>query len=242
MRFNGVDLNQVHSAISRSTEVMPGMAAREIATAETAGGELVVGLTTARDEYAVRVNISARTYEEAVEARTRLAAWAASSGSATAALEPEHAPGRAYQAIVKSVGKLEKRFTTVDVVFLLPKPVMYEMTPQIRTARGAEEISLMVGGSAEVQPVIRWEPSTTAEAPKLSLDGVVFFGLSGTVPAGKTLEVNLEKGTVTVDGQHAENRVLFTITNPDAALSPGRHTLRASAAGTWDVRWHNQWQ
>lgn len=242
MRFNGVDLLTVHGAVSRAIEIPPGMAARDIATTETADGELVVDVYSARDEYTVRVNIAARSYEEAMEARLQIAAWAAGSGKNTARLEPTYAPGMAYDAIVKNVGKLEKRFTTLDVVFLLPKPVMYEITPQIRTAASAKELAVMVGGSAPTRPVIAWKPEATASTPRLMLDGEIIFALQGTLAAGQELEIALETASVTVDGVHAEERILYTEGNPDASLTPGKHTLSASAAGEWAVRWHNRWQ
>lgn len=241
MRFNGKDLLEVHEAVSRAIEVPPGMAARDIATAEGADGEIVVGLTAARDEYVVRVNIAARTYEEAFEARLQLAAWAGSSGRQTARLEPTHAPGKAYDAIVKSIGKLEKRFTTVDVVFLLPKPHLYDITPQIRTASGTE-LGVLVGGSAAVQPLLKWTPATSAANPRILLDGETIFGLKDTLSAGQELAWDMETGKLTVAGNEAGSRLLFTVTNPDAELAPGRHTLSVSTAGNIEARWHTRWQ
>lgn len=242
MRFNGVDLNTIHGAVSRAGEVVPGLAARDIATTETADGSTVVNVDGRQDEYTVRVNIAGRSYAEAMEARLRLAAWASSSGKHTAQLEPTHMPGKAYDAIVKSIGKVEKRFTTVDVVFALPRPVLYDITPQIRRATAAQEAALMVGGSEPAQPVIQWKPAAAVNTPRLMLDGVTFFTLGGTLGAGQTLEVALETGAVTIDGEHVESRIVYTESDLDITLEPGAHVLSASATGDLTVRWHTRWQ
>lgn len=243
MRYNGADLESVHPAIGRALEILPGMAARDIATVETTGGEVVTAVYAARDEFRLRVNIAARSYAEALEARLQLAAWAASSGRQTARLEPTHLHGKAYDAIVKSVGDIEKRFGTVEVVFMLPSPFLYDIAPSIVTAAKAAELSMMVSGSAPALPTICWAPATGVESAEISLDGRTILAMQkNSVPSGKTLQLRLDTGAVTVDGAAADDKVLFDRSDLDAELTPGMHTLRANAAGAWDVRWHNRWQ
>lgn len=241
MRFNGAELMTVHPAISRSKEFPPGLAKRDITTFETSNGEIVADVTRAQDEYTVRVNIAARSYTEAMQARDRLAAWAAGSGRQAAWLEPTHAPGRAYKAIVKSVGRIEQRFGTVDVVFMLPDPVMYETMLQSHQATN-KELVFQVAGSAAIQPEIGFTASSAAEGLKITHNGTNLFSIDGEISAGDEVWIALESGAVTVNGEHAEDRTVYTETDFDAEFEPGRHVLEASAEGTLRARWRNAWQ
>lgn len=241
MRFNGKDLMAVHRCISISKEIPPGMPAREIATVEGARGEYVANVTTMQDEFRVIVNIAARTYAEQAQARAALAAWAMSSGNQPAELEPSKTPGRAYTAICKSISKPEERFGTVDVIFLLPRPVMHELTERKRTTSSATELAFMIGGSGPVQPVVSLTPDEDAQDVGLWLDGQKVLQLSGSISAGQTVEARLETGAVLVDGAHEEARIMWTECDLDTELTPGKHTLTASAAGTLTVRWHDEW-
>lgn len=241
MRFNGVDLMTVHPAISRSQEFPPGMAKRNITTVETSRREIVAGVSMAQDEYTVRVNIAGRTYAEAMQAREKLAAWAASSGKQTAWLEPTHAHGRAYRAIVKSVGRIEKRFGTVDVTFLLADPVQYETMLQSHQATNSVLV-FHVSGSADIEPEISFTASEAAESLKIMHNGAPLISMDGAIAAGDTVEIALETGALTVNGEHAENRIVYTETDFDAEFEPGRHELTASCGGTLKARWRNAWQ
>lgn len=241
MRYNGRDLLAVHSAVSIEREILPGMAAREIATTETSRGDIVSNVSAVQDELTVRVNIAARSYDEAAYVRGLLAEWASSSGGGVAELEPTRTPGKAYSAIVKRIGKLEKRFGTVDVVFLLPRPFLHDVTPRARTGTGTE-LAVQIGGSAPVQPVISFAPDAAAEGVRITADGAPFLALRGSIAKGAVLEFKPETGAVTLDGEHVENRLVYTDSNPDAEFAPGRHVFTVSAPGTMTVRWQNQWQ
>ncbi len=243
MRFNGVELTTVHHALSIDKEIPPGMPARDIITVETSTGETVTNVTTVQDEYRVRVNVAARTYDEAMQAREALAAWAMSSRKETAPLEPTHMPGKAYKAIWKSTSPFENRFDVVDVVFLLPKPMPYEVTERSRSGTGVKDLKLRNGGTAPTQLNITYITNTDVNGLKMAIDGAVFFAfrMSYTMPAGAKLEVNMHTCAVTVNGVHAEEYISFTECNPDAEIPPGEHTLSVSAAGELTARWHNEW-
>lgn len=243
MRFNGVDLTAVHHALSISKEIPPGMPARDIATVGTSTGEMVTNVTTVQDEYRVRVNVAARTYDEAMTAREALAAWAMSSGKETAPLEPTHMPGRAYKAIWKSTSPFENRFDVVEVVFLLPKPMTYEVMERSRSGTSVKEVKIRNGGTAPTQPNITYKPDTDASGLTMAIDGSVFFAFrtAYTLKAGAVLEVNMHTGAVTVDGVHAEENTSYTECDFDAELTPGEHTISVSTAGTLTARWNNEW-
>ena len=58
MRFNGVDIRDVHRAVSVEKEIPPGMPEMTIETAQGWDGETFVGRTMGRGSYVVRVNIA----------------------------------------------------------------------------------------------------------------------------------------------------------------------------------------
>ena len=240
MRFNNRDPNLIHPRISVSKEIYPSAPKREIVTVETGSGELVAHVNMAQENATIRVNIAARTYDEAMEARLALTEWAASSRNQTAELEPTHLPGKAYAAILDRITPLENRFTTVDVVFLLPRPVLHNVA-QRRAETTGTELTFATGGTASTQAVIRAVISQAAQEVRMEMDGCLFFAIGGGVNTGQTVEYNMRTGATTIDGVHAENRILYADIDPDIELLPGKHTLRSSVPGTLQARWHNEW-
>lgn len=240
MRFNGKDPELAHAVLSRNGETVPGMPAMDITTVETSRGELLANVSIVQDEYTVRMNIAGRTYEEAMEARLALAAWAGSSREQLAELEPTHMPGKAYSAIVKRLSTLESRFTTVDVVFLLPRPVLHDVTERKATAQGTE-LTVRIGGTASTQLVITTTLTEAAVGLSMDIGGYTFFAMDGSLSAGQTVEVNMHTGALKVDGENAQSRIRYTETDFDIELLPGKHILTASAAGSMTARWKNEW-
>lgn len=243
MRFNGKDIRHVHRAISIAKEIPPGMPNREIATIETARGDEVSAVDVLQDTYRVRVNIAARSLEEAWRVRELLAEWAMSSGKQTAELEPTRAPGKAYDAIVKSISRPEFvfGFATVDVDFLLPRPVMHEMIEKTANGNSTNEITFRVGGSVSVQPAFSIVANAAANGLTLSMDGKQFLKLNRRIKAGETVEVLLKTSAVLVNGEHAEEDIVYTETDMDVELEPGAHKLQSSVAGALKARWRNEW-
>lgn len=240
MKFNGQDPETIHHAISVSKEIYPSMPAREIATVETGNGELAAHVSVRQDEATVRINIAGRTYDETMEARLALTEWAASSRNTTAELEPTNMPGKAYDAILKRIPAIENRFTTVDVVFLLPRPVLHDIAER-RAAGDGTEMVFRIGGTASAQPVVAVTLTSAAEGLRMTVDDVMFFAIGGSLGAGQKVEYNMRTGATTIDGVHAENRILYAEIDPDMELLPGKHTLISSAAGSLQVRWHDEW-
>lgn len=243
MRFNGKDIRHVHRAISIAKEIPPGMPNREIATIETAHGDEVSAVDIMQDTYRVRVNIAARSLEEAWRVRELLAEWAMSSGKQTAELEPTRAPGKAYDAIVKSISRPEFvfGFATVDVDFLLPRPVMHEMIEKTASGTETREIDFRVGGSVSVQPAFSIVLDEPTNGLMLAVDGKTFLSLKGIFGEGDEVDVWLKTSAVTVNGEHAESGIVYTQTDLDIELEPGAHKLQSSATGTLRARWKNEW-
>lgn len=240
MRLNGKDPAQLHRCISVSGEKVPGCAERDVITVERDGGEQPVRVSVRQGEYTVTLNIAARTWDETMQARAAIAAWAAAGENLTAEAEPTRMPGKAYTVTLKSISEIEKRFGTVDVVFTVPTPILHSVAPSTASGTGGKLI-IMTGGTANVQPVLRITPSTSADGISLSLDGKAFFKLRGNVNAGQTLELDIERGAVTIDGEHAEERIVYTDTDMDISLTPGRHEITCSANAAMTARWHDQW-
>lgn len=243
MRFNGVDLRQAHKALSISKEIPPGMPGRNITTVAGSEGEIVTGVDMVQDEYKVNVNIAARNKSEAWAARNALAAWAMSSGERTGELEPTHAPGRAYSAIVKAISPPEFvfGFTMVTVTFALPVPVMHDIHESVASAANATLLAFAVGGDVETQPVITYTRAAEGTNLLFTMDDVNMLRLSGSFAAKQKVEIDLRTGRVSIDGEAAGSRVVYTDTDLDVLLKPGRHTLRVSSTGNLEARWHNQW-
>ena len=128
MRFNGVDVRDIHPRISISKEIPPGCPERTVETVQGWDGETFAAVRTEQGEYLARINIACRTRDDAWEARSRLARWAASSGDGVGELEPTHWPGKAYEAVLGSISAPEFTFgfATVDVTFILPRPYAHD--------------------------------------------------------------------------------------------------------------------
>lgn len=243
MRFNGVDIRQAHRAISVCKEIPPGMPGRNLVTTNTVMGEVLAAVEMTGAEYTVRVNIAGKTREEAWEARTALAAWAMSSGDGLGELEPTRMQGKAYSAIVRSISDPEFvfGFGTVDVIFALPVPVMHDIRTSTATASKAMKLDLLIGGTVGAQPVIEFVSESSGAGVLLKADGANMLRLNGTVNAGEVYAVDLQTGRVEMDGIPIGSRVVYTDTDLDVVLKPGRHLIESSRTGKITARWKNQW-
>ena len=243
MRFNGVDILQAHRALSINKEIPPGMPGRDVETVSGTLGEIVTGVNRTQDEYLVRVNIAARSRKEAWDAREALAAWAMSSGNGTGELEPTNAPGKAYSAIVKTISRPEFvfGFATLDVTFLLPVPVMHDVRESRAVAGTAAELRMAVGGTSPAQPTITYTCGSSGTNLLFTVDGANMLRLKGSFTEKQVIVINLQTGEVTIDGAAAADRLVYTDTDLDVLLHPGRHTIGVNRTGTLEARWRNQW-
>ena len=64
MRFNGIDIRDVHRGISVEKEIPPGMPTRTVETFSGWDGETLAGVTMSRGTYTVRANIACRRPED----------------------------------------------------------------------------------------------------------------------------------------------------------------------------------
>lgn len=241
MIYNGVDLMSVHPRISIAKEIPPGMAPRTVRTIPTQYGEILAGVDIEQDEYIVRVNIGARRRAEAWEARAALAAWATSAGGNAAQLVPTHWPQVAYDAVASRIDPPEFRFGfgTVDVTFVLPTPTAYEL--RTKRAAGDGYVLIDVGGSADAEPSITVTAAADSDGMLLTLDNETFWQISGQISTGDVIEISMQQGSLIINGEHAEQRIVYTATRWRPGFSPGRHAIVSSVAGRVEATWHNRW-
>lgn len=239
MIFNDVDILSVDKTISINKEIPPGMPRREIHTIRGNASEHLGGITKERDEYIVRVNIAAKSADEAWLVRGKLAAWAMNSGEETAQLIPTHRTDVAYDAIVASITppEFKKGFATVTVTFLLPDPVCYDRREQTMTGSGT--MSLTIGGTEEAEPVVTITPATQTSFIRCTLDGKKSMALRGTFAAGIPVEIDFAQGRVSAGGEDINETISFEESSWRLGFTPGSHTLVCTGAS--EVRWRNRW-
>lgn len=241
MRFNGADIKSVHHAISINKEIPPGMPERDLRTIKRRRGELLTGYDLQQAEYTVRVNIAGKNKRIAWEARAALAAWATSSGEKAAMLEPTHWPGVAYDAIAKEVQPPEFKFGfgVIEITFVIPEPVAHDMIPSI--AKGTNGATLDVGGSWACEPVITYTAAEASDGLVIQADGAKLISIKDAIAAGDVVVIDTQEGGLTINGEHAEKRIIYTDTDWELPFAPGIHKLTASASGAVEARWYNRW-
>lgn len=239
MIFNGVDILSVDKTISINKEIPPGMPRREIHTIRGNASEHLGGITRERDDYIVRVNIAAKTADEAWLARGKLAAWAMSSGEETAQLVPTHRTDVAYDAIVSSISapEFKRGFATVTVTFLLPDPVCYDRLEQKKTGSGT--ITLTIGGTQEAEPIVTITPASQATFVRCTMDSQKSMTLRGTFEANVPVEIDFAQGRVSAGGVDMNETISFEESSWKLGFTPGEHRLVCTGAA--EVRWRNRW-
>lgn len=240
MRFNGTSIYDVHRSISIEKEIPPGIAERDVNTVSGWDGETLVGISYKRGSYIVRVNIAGKNPDEAWCVRQLLAEWAASSGKKTGMLEPTRWPGRAYDAIVESISdpEFKRGFAKVTITFVLPRPIAYSV--RYSHSSGTGSASMQVLGSAGCKPTIKKSITAAQNGASFALDGATFFKLNGDFAVGDVIEIDTKAGNVTINGQHAEDRVDFTASRWRPGFVQGAHTI-TSAHGELEVKWRDEW-
>ncbi|MBP3657583.1 MAG: phage tail family protein [Clostridia bacterium] len=243
MRYNGVDIRTVHPAISVNKEIYPGAARREVVTVRGNRREIYAGHRSEQSEAVIRVNIAGRTRDEAYEVRALLAAWAASSGEATAMLEPTHWQGKAYEAVLSEISEPEYIFghTTVDVVFALPDGRAYDLAESMASGEGG--VNMMIGGSDKATLIITQIMSGATSGLTWTMDGERILKLKSSYKAasGAKIVADFASGSLTADGTHIEAQIDYTASTWQPRTTPGEHALTSNNAGTIEARWRNRW-
>ena len=241
MRFNGVDVRELHPRISVSKEIPTGYPERSIETVSGWDGETFAAVRTGRGEYQARINIACRSIDDAWEARARLAQWAKGSGDGVGELEPTHWPGKAYEAVLESISPPEFHFgfAEVDVVFTLPRP--YAHDTYISRAIGSGRAEMAVGGNGTVSPTIQQTIQTARTGLHWTMDGGDLLTLTGELAEGAVVEMDTQTGSLTIDGLHAESLIDYTASRWRPGFTPGVHQLASNDGGQLVASWRNEW-
>lgn len=241
MRFNGVELLSVHPALSIEKEIPPGTAGREIKTTEGTDGDIITEERLSRVEYIVRVNIVAKTRKEGWAVREMLAEWASLRTMGTAELIPTARPNRCYQARLKSISDPEfvRGGAKLVVRFLIPRPISRDITA--RTAGGAGRMTAHIRGSYSCRPVITQTLAGNQEGLVWTMDDIPILSVTGALRAGQTVRMDTRNASLTIDGEHAEERTNALGTKWRPGYWPGRHEIASTDSGTFEMRWHDEW-
>lgn len=241
MRYNGVDLRSAHYALSINKEIPPGTAKRAFETVTTVDGEVITEERIESGEYIARVNIFTRDPKEAWEAREQLAKWATVIGVSTAELIPTHRANRAYDAKLLSISdpEFKRGGAVVEVRFFLPRPIAHDIYPS--TATGAKSARMVIGGSYTCRPTIRQTIQTARSGLVWTFDGGALLRISGSLKAGQVVEMDTGRESLTIDGAHAETRIIFDATKWRPGFHPGAHEIASTDGGAIEARWRNEW-
>ena len=242
MWFNDIDPAKLHPAISVAYEIPPGSAKRRIDTLKGTDGEIVTGVVMEAGEYIVRMNIAGRTKREAWDVREKIAAWATANGEQLAKLTPTHRPDRYYNAILSSISdpQFTRGFATVDVTFLVPRPVA--LSTQQSYAGGMGGLTARIGGSHPARPLLQQTIASGRNGLTWTMDGKTILTMTGEFAAGDEIEMDTQRESLTVNGAYALHRLDPQNTKWRPGYKPGAHTIASTDGGRMEMRWRDEWQ
>ena len=240
MRFNGVDLRDVHDGLSIEREVLPGISSAQ-ETMQNMGGNVITDDRLEAGEYLARVNIAGWSENEGLSIRELLTGWAYLPELKTGELIPTHNPKRCYDARLKSISPPEFNigFAVVEVRFLVPRPVMRSVNST--ATAGAGGVSLRIGGTYTCRPCLSQKLSTAQSGLTWVMDGIPILTVKGALEAGQTVKMDVKNESLTIDGEHAEARINIAGTRWQPGWNPGKHVITSTDAGAFEVRWHDEW-
>ena len=237
MLFNGIDPRTIAPGIvSIQSTVDPAMPAKNLNMVQLWRGAGYAGFTYGPRDIKVSVNIGARTRPRALEVARRLVGWAASDTPRPLVLN--HEPDKYYLAVCSACTPktLRSTFLVLDFTFTAPDPRTFAMAE--RSARPGEV--LIIEGTAWTYPVITQTLSAQASGSRYTLDSERYVELFGTLPAGSVIEIDHASRTVRVNNL-LRPAVLDYVNSRWFELSPGVHTVIASASGMASITWRNTW-
>lgn len=254
MTFNGIDPRTLHPGISIAKEIPPGAPASKVETVVSGTGEILAGRTLSQTTYTVRVNLAGRNIRQGWEMRQILADWARPTDKTARRLVPTHWPTVYYDAVCKEIDSVElsRGFATVEVVFLLLRPIAKSIrTSTAAPSAGETTTTVRIGGTHYARPDISMaDLSAGTSGLVLYVDGVPLLKLSGAVTAGSTIDLiagDRPMLTQTMPSGEAEDitsRIAYAETDFGAlwsAFSPGRHEVRTVPTSKIRLTWRDEW-
>lgn len=246
MKFAGIDPRDLDRRITIKKEIPPGTATSQLETLSGSTGEIVVGRTIQQGEYVAQINIAGKTPEQGMELLGQLAAWAQPTAETTAELIPSKRPAIAYDAIFKEMSPPEffRGFTTVDVVFAVPRPIAHSIAWS-HADDGASRVGVTFGGTHHARPEL-WLAihDDLGEDLLIRIDDKPLIKIKYDFEPEQVLKIYTDTGAVTVNGTHREDLIDFTATDFGAfarMCTPGRHVVQSTGAVNTALRWRDEW-
>lgn len=247
MKFNGIDPRTLHKGISIAKEIPPGALTSQLETLTGADGEIITGRTIQQSEYIVRMNIAGKTPEEGWQIRQLIAGWACAADEETHQLIPTKQPDVYYDAIIKEISPPEfvRGFTTVDVVFTIPRPVA--KTAKATILQSMAPLTITIGGTTWTKPMIILK-MLSGTGMSLSIDSKPVLALTGAFRDNDMIFIHTDPPNVRLmsggDSEQITSRIDYTQTDFEAlckAMKPGAHTIDATNASTITLNWRDCW-
>lgn len=241
MKYNGVDLREVHPLVSLDHCGVSGWR-REIRRIEAAKRDLILQGRDINAEFFAVVNLSGRTPEEGEAALAAVRAWAFAGGGVHE-IDDGKSPGRVLDGILQDIDEPEMvhGFGTVRIAWLLEEPHKRSAQESQASGEGGTELAFMCDGTADTYAVFEVAPLEAGQELVLMLDGEPLLRIEGKLAVGQMLRMDTAREALTIDGADARAKTDWTATDYDRPLSPGAHTLNCSVPAVLRVRWHARW-
>lgn len=241
MKFNGIDLRDVHPLVSLDHCGVSGWR-RDLRRIEAAKSDLIVGARDVAGEFFALVNISGRTPEAGEEALAAVRAWAFADGKMHE-IDDEKSPGRVLDGMLQEIDQPEMvhGFGTVRIVWTL-EDVHKRSTAESRAeASGATSLQIVYTGTAEAYPMFEVAPTAAADEIVLTLDGKPLLRLTERMVTGQQLIMDTRHQLLTLDGRDVRSQTDWTQTDYDMPLTTGTHELVSNVPGILKARWNDRW-
>lgn len=254
MKYNGIDPTKLHHGISIAKEIPPGAPTSQLETLSGSTGEIIAGRTIKSEEYTVRINIAAKSRQEAWNIRSILAEWACPMDEVTHPLNPTHWPRRAYDAIFKEISPPEFTFgfATIDVTFTIPRPIAYDAATRTASKADADgsgvTLSVNVMGSSYIRPALRMT-AKAGNRMEVGAESKILFAVNYDFAAGDVVEVQMDPPAVWIthaggEKTAADQHVDYTVTDLNAfcrVLMPGMRKITSGQASRITATWRDEY-
>lgn len=242
MKFNGINPRDISPRISIEREIVGSIPPRSLQMLSLNGGAGYVGMTYEPRPFTARINIGAWTRPGCWELAQRLSDWACTDEPCE--LEPTHAPGRAFTAILDSASDLQnvRGFAVIDYHFTIPRPFYHSIVENVVVMPGGGRIHFR--GNVPAQLSITHRMAKAAQALTISHNGTPFVRLrrqdGENIPAGVTLRVDMANKLIQYNGEADQDLVDYTAMNWRQRIC-GAADISVSDEGHTEIRWRDEW-
>lgn len=241
MKFNGINLREVHPLVSLDHCGVSGWRrdVRRIAAAER---DMLAYARDDRCEFYALVNISGRTPEQGEEALAAVRAWAAGDGGVHE-IDDGKSPGEVLDGMLQEIDEPEMvhGFGTVRIRWALEEPHKRDSTETTVELLAGGQLEFGYIGTAETYAVYEIAMRSVADELEVLLDDEPLFYRTAKTQQGSVLIIDTQNASATIDGADAGAETDWTRTDYDRPLRKGQHVLSCSATARLTARWYNRW-